>query len=94
MNPIIKPSSELRKNYHAIAEICKETKQPVFITKNGRGDTVIMDMQSFSEREEQIAVAQRLITAERARISGASEVTVDEFEQIASEAIKIGSCDE
>jgi hypothetical protein len=30
MNPIIKPSSELRKNYNSVAEICRTKKAPVF----------------------------------------------------------------
>jgi hypothetical protein len=46
MKPIIKPSSELRRNYNSIAAICKESHEPVFLTKNGEGDTVIMDMET------------------------------------------------
>ena len=44
MNPIIKSSSELRQNYNRIAEICRTKKQPVFLTRNGAGDTVIIDL--------------------------------------------------
>jgi hypothetical protein len=44
--PIIKPSSELRKNYNSIASICRTSKSPVFLTRTGEGDMVIMDMVS------------------------------------------------
>jgi PHD/YefM family antitoxin component YafN of YafNO toxin-antitoxin module len=70
MNPIIKPSSELRKNYNTIAEICRIQKKPVFLTKNGEGDTVLMDMETYSRREEDLALAERLFDAEMDRLAG------------------------
>ena len=41
----IRPSSDLRNKYKEIASICKEKKKPVFITVNGRGDTVLLDIE-------------------------------------------------
>jgi len=40
MQLIIKPSSELRKNYNSVAEICRVNKVPVFLTRNGEGDMI------------------------------------------------------
>ena len=91
MAPIIKPSSELRKNYNSIANICREQKTPVFLTRNGEGDMVIMDMETYSRREESIAEAERLLSAERARLAGTRGYTVDEFERNMLEAIKRGA---
>jgi len=91
MQPIIKPSSELRKNYNSIAEICRTNKTPVFLTRNGEGDTVIMDMETYSRREENLAAAERLLAAERARLSGTLAYTVDEFENNMREAVKKGT---
>jgi len=47
MTAIIKSSSDLRKNYNSVAEICRTQKVPVFLTKNGEGDMVIMDIESY-----------------------------------------------
>jgi prevent-host-death family protein len=91
MRPIIKPSSELRKNYNRIAEICRTTKTPVFLTRNGEGDMVIMDMETYSSREESLAEAERLLCAERARLAGTRGYTVDEFHNNMREAIKKGA---
>ena len=44
--PIIKPITDLR-NTNEISEICH--KQPVFITKNGYGDLVVMSMETYEE---------------------------------------------
>jgi PHD/YefM family antitoxin component YafN of YafNO toxin-antitoxin module len=91
MYPIIKPSSELRKNYNSIAEICHTAKTPVFLTKNGEVDTVLMDIETYSRREENLATAERLFAAENARLFGAKGYTVDEFKQNMLDAIAQGA---
>ena len=90
MSTIIRSSSELRKNYNSIAEICRTTKTPVFLTRNGTGDTVIMDIETFNRREEDLATAERLIAAEKSRIGGIRGYTVDEFEKNMRDAIEQG----
>ena len=91
MQPIIKPSSELRKNYNSVAEICRVYKTPVFLTRNGEGDTVLMDLETFSIREENLAAAERLLAAERARLEGTRGFTVDEFSKNMRNAINQGA---
>ena len=90
MGTIIKSSSELRKNYNNIAEICRSTKTPVFLTRNGAGDTVLMDVETYNKREDDLATAQRLLSAERSRLQGAKGYTADEFEQNMRIAINKG----
>jgi len=91
MSTIIRSSSDIRKNYNQIAEICRSNKTPVFLTRNGVGDTVIMDMETYSRREEDLATAERLLNAERARMSGTKGYTVDEFKKNMKEAISRGA---
>ena len=45
--PIIRPSSDLRKNYNEISTICHQTNSPVYITKNGAGDLVVMSIELY-----------------------------------------------
>ena len=91
IKPIIKPSSELRKNYNSVAEICLTQKVPVFLTRNGEGDMVLMDIETYSRREEDLALAQRLSAAELARLSGMKDFSVEEFNQNMLEAIARGA---
>ena len=44
---MIKPSTSLRNEYNEISSYCKQNKQPVFLTKNGEGDLVVMSMRIF-----------------------------------------------
>ena len=46
----IKPSASIRQNYNDIAELCRSTGEPVYLTKNGEGDLVVMDINSFTKR--------------------------------------------
>lgn len=91
MGTIIKSSSDIRKNYNSIADICKKTKKPIFLTKNGVGDTVIMDMETFNKREDDLATAERLLAVERSRLLGTQGYTIDEFEKNMREAISKGA---
>ena len=91
MQPIIKPSSELRKNYNRVAEVCRTYKTPVFLTRNGEGDTVIMDIETYSRREDDLATAERLLTAERARFEGTQGYSVQEFQSNMRSAIRKGA---
>ncbi|MFH5836747.1 type II toxin-antitoxin system prevent-host-death family antitoxin [Proteiniclasticum sp. C24MP] len=45
--PNIKSSTDLRNNYNEISSFCHETQEPVFITKNGRGDLAVMSIETF-----------------------------------------------
>ena len=47
--PAIKNSTDLLQNYSEISEFCHNYREPVFITKNGQGDLVIMSMETYDE---------------------------------------------
>ena len=54
--PIIKPISDLRNNFAAISETCHREGEPVFITRNGEGDLVVMSMAAYEQREADLVV--------------------------------------
>lgn len=43
----IRPSSDLRNKYNEISEFCNKYNEPVFITKNGTGDLVILSNEEY-----------------------------------------------
>jgi len=45
--PKIKSSTDLRNNYNEISKFCNESKEPVFITKNGQGDLAVMSIDTY-----------------------------------------------
>ena len=47
--PVIKPSSELRNKYNEISDFCHKSREPVYITKNGKGDLAVLSIEAFEE---------------------------------------------
>lgn len=61
--PQIRPITDLR-NTNEISEICHEKNEPVFITKNGYGDLVIMSIETYEQMLEVIEVDAAIAEAE------------------------------
>ncbi|MEA4963472.1 type II toxin-antitoxin system Phd/YefM family antitoxin [Lutispora sp.] len=77
--PKILPISDLRNNFNAISEICHKEAQPVYITKNGKGDLVVMSLAYFQQLEARLDLYEKLAVAEVEKANGAPTVTHEEF---------------
>jgi PHD/YefM family antitoxin component YafN of YafNO toxin-antitoxin module len=84
---MIKPSTSLRNEYNEISSYCKQNKQPVFLTKNGEGDLVVMSMEAYSYREEMLNLREKLLEAEAQRLSSARTYSVDEVDKMMEDLI-------
>ncbi len=76
----IKPSAAIRQSYNEIAELCRATKEPVYLTKNGEGDLVVMDVESFGRREKMLKLREELLAVEEDRAAGRAGCTPEELE--------------
>jgi PHD/YefM family antitoxin component YafN of YafNO toxin-antitoxin module len=77
----IKPSAAIRQNYNEIAALCRTTKAPVFLTKNGESDLVVMDMDTYARREKMLKLREELLSVEEDRAAGRMGVTPDDLER-------------
>lgn len=77
---IIKASASIRQNYNDISELCKKTKEPIYLTKNGEGDLVVMDIESFGRREKMLKLREELLAVEEERLRGAKYYSISETE--------------
>lgn len=84
----IKPSASIRQNYSDIAELCRSTGEPVYLTKNGEGDLVVMDINSFTKREKMLKLREELLAVEEDRLHGAPDYSVDEVTSMMDQAIR------
>lgn len=75
---IIKASAALRNDYAKISNLAKETKEPIYITKNGEGDLVLMSIDAFEKREQMIQLRTKILQAEQERVDGAKTMSVSE----------------
>ena len=72
---IIKSSTALRNDYGSISDLAHDEAEPIYITKNGEGDLVVMSIEAFEQREEALKL---LEAAEAARLSGLPTYTLEE----------------
>ena len=75
---IIKASAALRNDYSSISALAKETKEPIYITKNGEGDLVLMSIEAFEKREQILQFRAKVLQAEQERIDGKPTLSISE----------------
>jgi len=68
--PLIRPISDLRNRTMEISELCHDEDQPVFITRNGRGDMVVMSHAYYERLQSILDLYKKLGEAEVLDASG------------------------
>ena len=84
----IRPSAAIRQNYNEIADMCRKTAEPIFLTKNGEGDLVVMDIETYNRREKMLKLREELLAVEVDRMRGSKGYSVDEVAAMMRSAIK------
>lgn len=79
---IIMPSAEIRLNYNSVVEKCRETGQPVYLTKNGFGELVVMDIKSFEKRQQDLAAYKLVLDSITERLAGSKDYSLDELKDM------------
>ena len=83
----IRPSATIRHNYNEISMLCKQTGEPVYLTKNGEGDLVVMDMESFTRKEKMLKLREQLLAVEEERLAGINGVSLNELDDVLERVI-------
>jgi prevent-host-death family protein len=68
--PIIKPISDLRNKSNEISKLARISNEPIFITKNGEGDLVVMSMTHYSKMQLKLDLLSKLSVSQDQRING------------------------
>ena len=64
--PCIKSSTDLRDNYNEISTFCHQSREPVFITKNGKGDLAVMSIETYESLSGKLELYRLLDEGEEA----------------------------
>ena len=85
--PSIRPVSDLRNHFAEITKEVQETKEPVFLTKNGVGSIVVMSMDAYEEGRYESQVYDKLLEAEIQSVSTSRRVSHEEVMRSARERL-------
>ena len=88
---MIRPVSDLRNNFAEISKTVHETAQPVFLTKNGFGDMVVLSMEAYENLQFESEVYIKLLEAEREEKAAKQRFTSKDMLKAMNEAIGNGS---
>lgn len=77
--PLIRPISDLRNRASEISELCHNEDQPIFITKNGKGDLVVMSQAHYERLHSLLELYQKLGEAEALDAAGEQGITHHEI---------------
>lgn len=69
--PSIRPISDLRNSANEISDFCRQTREPVYITRNGTGDMVVLSIEEYERQQALIDLYGKLAVAEQEIASGA-----------------------
>ena len=69
--PSIRPISDLRNSANEISDFCRQSKEPVYITRNGTGDMVVLNIDEYERQMALIDLYGKLAVAEEEISSGA-----------------------
>lgn len=75
---IIKSSASLTNDYTAISDLAHECQEPIYITRDGEGDLVVMSIEAYERREKLFELRAMLEEAEKEYQSGAPTYSIEE----------------
>lgn len=78
----IRPSADLRNKYNEISKQCKETREAVIITVNGRGDTAVLGLQDYKQMKAELELLRTLAEAEDDVQNGRVEPMQESFDNL------------
>ena len=76
----IMPSTSLRNQYNDISEKCKKTGEPIYLTKNGEGDLVVMSIEAFEKKQALLELKEKLLDIELEQRNGAKYYSIEELD--------------
>ena len=84
----IMASADIRLKYNEIVEKCRESGEPIYLTRNGQGELVVMDIASFEKREQELMAQQLVLEAYAARLAGAKDYSLKESMEMFNKMIE------
>ncbi|MDY2686085.1 MAG: type II toxin-antitoxin system Phd/YefM family antitoxin [Selenomonadaceae bacterium] len=70
------------KDTSAVSKLCREAQEPIYVTKNGCGDMVLMNIEVYEEQQTRLEIYEKLASAEQAVRDGAVHDAEDSLKRL------------
>lgn len=87
---MIKSATALRSDYDGMVRLSKERQEPIYLTRNGEGEMVILPLELWEKRQAELDLLAELLDRERSALAGARTFTQEEMETLAGEILHEG----
>ena len=87
---IIKSSTALRNDYGSISNLAHGAGEPIYITKNGEGDLVVMSIEAFEQREEAVETPGKAGSSGTGKLAGVPAYTLEDSRKRLEEIYRRG----
>ena len=84
--PEIRPSVALRSNYNEISKFCHQYGEPVYITKNGKGDLAVLSIEAYEKLVGKFELYTLLLEGKNAVNAGKVKKAADVFSDLEKRA--------
>lgn len=84
----ITTSDGIHLKYEEAVKKCKGSGKPIYITKNGKSELVVMDISSFEKREQELQAQQLVLEAFAARLTGEEGYSLDKSRNLINKLIE------
>lgn len=88
--PIIKPISDLRNKSNEISELAHNSNEPIYITKNGEGDLVVMSISHYSNMQLKLNLLSKLSVAQNQKANGDSGTSLKQVMINIRKSVNVG----
>lgn len=84
---MIKSATALRNDYDGMVRLSKERQEPIYLTRNGEGEMVILPLELWEKRQAELELLAELLDRERSALAGARTFTQEEMEALVGEVL-------
>lgn len=84
---MIKSATALRNDYDGMVRLSKERQEPIYLTRNGEEEMVILPLELWEKRQAELDLLAELLDRERSALAGARTFTQEEMEALAGEVL-------
>lgn len=85
---IVRPATEICRNYEEIADLCRRSGEPVFLAESDGSGLVLMDAAAFRRREEELRLREELLAVEKGLLCGETGYTPEQTAAAMEDAVR------